>query len=207
MIVLENYNGTTNAVPVFRIYSDKGVFLHFDGADYTEAFITNQEDVNNYVETDYPIPSPMANANFIYATFLGEYRSITERDILAAKPILKKAIYKLDNDDLYGLFNVLPIWQAGTNYSEYDVIPYEKNIYRVLIPHSSPSETPNISSYYQKVEKPLEFVIEWNERDTPYSIGEKTRVGNNFYESILDNNIWSPTTFPAGWKLLNQGDD
>ena len=98
MIMSEIYNGPNNATPLFRIYSDKGYYLQSGENRYIEAFISDKENIKNYYETIFPIPSPIANTAFVYQTFLGDYHDITQRDILAAKPIIKKAISnKLNN--------------------------------------------------------------------------------------------------------------
>lgn len=200
MIVIESYN-SVNETPLFKIYSNQGFFLQYNGVKYVEAFINSAEEKDNYIETDSPIPSLIASTSFIYETFLGEFHNITQRDVLAAKPIIEKAIYSLNDNDLYGLFNLLNKWQIGQEYDDFNIVVYNKNIYRVLQHHIA-IETPDTSEYYEKIERPINFVLEWDENSVPYSLGDTVRVGNNFYQSQLNNNTWSPTVFPAAWQLV-----
>lgn len=200
MIVIESYN-SVNETPLFKIYSDKGFFLQYNGVKYVEAFINKEEDKDKYIETNSPIPSLIANTTFVYEAFLGEFHNITQRDVLAAKPIIEKAVYSLNSNDLYGLFNLLNKWQIGQEYDDFNVVVYHNYIYKVLQHHIA-VETPDKSELYEKVERPINFIIEWEESNTPYSTGEKVRVGDNFYQSQIDNNVWSPTVFPAAWQLI-----
>ena len=57
-------------------------------------------------------------------------------------------------------------------------------------------------SLWAKVLIPDENVIpEWDQPDStnPYMRGDKVTFNGKTYESAIDNNIWSPATYPAGW--------
>ena len=47
-------------------------------------------------------------------------------------------------------------------------------------------------------------VPEWEQPDStnPYQIGDRVMFEGQVYESVISNNIWSPTQYPAGWKLV-----
>jgi len=47
-------------------------------------------------------------------------------------------------------------------------------------------------------------VPEWEQPDStnPYQIGDRVMFEGQIYESVISNNIWSPTQYPAGWKLV-----
>jgi len=201
MIILEPYNNPDNSTAKFKIYSDKNFFIQSNGINYSEAFIINQEDINNYIETNYSIPSPIASINFVYQTFLGDFHNISEQEIIEAKNVIEKAIKNLDDEDLYKLFNLLEKWQIGKEYSTGKIITYEDYIYKVITSHIS-SENPDESIYYRKINRPLNFVLEWNPNKGFYNKEDKVKVGSNLYKSLLDNNIWSPTIFPDAWELI-----
>lgn len=52
--------------------------------------------------------------------------------------------------------------------------------------------------------EPEPEIPEWVQptADNPYMIGDKVRFNGEIYESIIDNNVWSPADYPQGWKLL-----
>ncbi len=39
-----------------------------------------------------------------------------------------------------------------------------------------------------------------------YMKGDKVTFNGNAYESVIDNNSWSPTVYPGGWKSIPNGD-
>jgi len=61
-------------------------------------------------------------------------------------------------------------------------------------------------SLWAKVLIPDPDVIpEWEQPDStnPYMIGDRVMFNGLVYESVIDNNIWSPAAYPAGWKQVN----
>ena len=38
-----------------------------------------------------------------------------------------------------------------------------------------------------------------------YQTGDIVRYNGQLYESTIDNNVWSPDTYPQGWKLYTEG--
>lgn len=83
---------------------------------------------------------------------------------------------------------------------------YNNILYKVLQTHTSQLDwTPNITpSLYTKVLIPDENVIpEWQQPDSTngYMIGDKVIYNGQVYESLINNNIWSPIDYPAGWQL------
>ena len=85
---------------------------------------------------------------------------------------------------------------------------YNGVLYKVLQSHTSqldwtPDTTPSL---YTKVLIPDENVIpEWQQPDSTngYMIGDKVIYNGQVYESLINNNIWSPIDYPAGWQLNN----
>ena len=50
-------------------------------------------------------------------------------------------------------------------------------------------------------EEPVEQTPpEWEQKI--YMIGDRITFNGNIYESVIDNNVWSPADYPAGWQLI-----
>lgn len=100
------------------------------------------------------------------------------------------------------------IWEEGISYCVGRYITYNDILYKVLIEHTSQAAwTPDISpGLFAKVliDPSGETIPEWVQPDSTnaYMIGDKVKFEGNVYESVIDNNIWSPTAYPAGWKLV-----
>ena len=47
-------------------------------------------------------------------------------------------------------------------------------------------------------------ILEWKQPDStnPYMTGDKVKYEGVIYESLIDNNVWSPVAYPAGWKQI-----
>lgn len=100
------------------------------------------------------------------------------------------------------------IWNVGVTYEVGRYLQYKGVLYKVLQPHTSQETwTPDVaSSVYAKVliDPTGETIPEWEQPDSTnaYMTGDKVRFEGVVYESTVDNNIWSPTAYPAGWKIV-----
>lgn len=85
---------------------------------------------------------------------------------------------------------------------------YNNILYKVLQTHTSQLDwTPDVTpSLCTKVLIPDKDIIpEWQQPDSTngYMTGDKVTFEGKTYESLIDNNIWSPIDYPAGWQLNN----
>lgn len=100
------------------------------------------------------------------------------------------------------------IWEVGISYPVGRYITHNDILYKVLTEHTSQDTwAPDVSpSLFAKVliDPSGETIPEWVRPDSTnaYMIGDKVIFEGNTYESIIDNNIWSPTEHPAGWKQI-----
>ena len=103
--------------------------------------------------------------------------------------------------------NLYPTWRENVTYALNDRVLYNDTLYKVLQAHISQADwTPEVSaSLFAKVLIPDENVIpEWEQPDStnPYMAGDKVTYNGKIYMSIIDNNIWSPEAYPAGWSEM-----
>ena len=102
------------------------------------------------------------------------------------------------------------VWNVGVAYEVGRYLQYKGVLYKVLQPHTSQETwTPDVaSSVYAKVliDPTGETIPEWEQPDSTnaYMTGDKVRFEGVVYESTVDNNIWSPTAYPAGWKIVEE---
>ena len=106
----------------------------------------------------------------------------------------------------------LPKWKSNTTYSVGDRVRYGENIYKVLTAHTSQDDwTPTTApSLFARIlpgqQGSDEEIGEWVQPDStnPYMKGDKVRFEGKIYESLIDNNIWSPAAYPAGWQEITE---
>ena len=100
------------------------------------------------------------------------------------------------------------IWEVGVLYSVGRYITHNDILYKVLTEHTSQAQwTPDVSpSLFAKVliDPSGETIPEWVQPDSTnaYMIGDQVIFEGNVYESTIDNNIWSPVEYPAGWQII-----
>ena len=99
-------------------------------------------------------------------------------------------------------------WEVGVKYEVGTYIRYEEVLYKVITAHTSQSDwTPtSASSLFAKVliDPTGETINEWVQPDSTnaYMTGDKVIFEGKTYESVIDNNVWSPSAYPAGWKEI-----
>ncbi len=97
-------------------------------------------------------------------------------------------------------------WVSGYNYALGALRVYGGKLYKCIQAHTSQTDwTPNTAvSLWTKAGDPAE---EWPEWSAPvgaydaYNIGDKVAFEENHYVSLINENVWSPTAYPAGWQL------
>ena len=124
------------------------------------------------------------------------------------RPYMEKAAITLTDADALEAKELFPVWKEDIEYTVNDRVRYEGVLYRCLQSHTSQSDwIPSAAaSLWAKVLIPDPDVIpEWEQPDStnPYHIGDKVRYNGKVYECVIDNNIWSPEGYPAGWREIN----
>lgn len=111
--------------------------------------------------------------------------------------------------------SVFPVWQAGVEYEVGFKLRYNDILYKVLQAHTSQDDwTPDVAvSLFAKVivgevdpETGEIDIPEWVQPDSTnaYMTGDKVTYEGVVYESTIDNNVWSPADYPAGWKVVEE---
>lgn len=121
------------------------------------------------------------------------------------RPYIEKAALSLSDEDALEAKELYPQWSGnGISYKVEDRVRYDGILYKVLLAHTSqegwtPSSAPSL---FAKVLIPDENTIpEWEQPDSTnaYQIGDKVMFDGKIYESLINNNVWSPAAYPAGW--------
>ena len=102
-----------------------------------------------------------------------------------------------------------PAWDTSGKYAVGDRRRYDGVLYKCLQAHTGQSDwTPTAApSLWAKVLVETDehgeqtTIKEWEQPDSTnsYSKGDKVTYKGKTYESQIDNNVWSPEAYPAGW--------
>lgn len=131
-------------------------------------------------------------------------------DISAQQTEYQSNITALSDDVALLIPEVYPAWSANSvEYKVDDRVQYNGILYKVLTAHTS-QETwkPDVSpSLFVKVISSISGEIpEWEQPSAgnAYMKGDKVRYNGKVYESLINNNVWKPDEYPAGWKEVTE---
>lgn len=203
MIIKERYISPNSSTPLIKVYSDKNFFLEYQGQIYSEIIVANKEEAEKFSETNVAIPAPIADEHFICQTLIGNFQNITQKQILNSRKILSKALSLLSDDDAYKIKFLYEEWSYTNEYQKGDKVLYNGKLYNVIQTPVNDANPVLNTDCYEKIKTPPDLVEEWNEINKEnYNIGDRTRIGEHIYESLIDNNMWAPRDFPDVWKLI-----
>lgn len=101
--------------------------------------------------------------------------------------------------------NLVDPWYPDIRYSKGRYVTYLGILYKTIQAHKSqadwsPDKTPAL--YAKVLTDPSGTPKEWVQPDStnPYMKGDRVLYQGKTYESTIDNNVWSPTAYPQGWK-------
>lgn len=131
-------------------------------------------------------------------------------DITALKSEYTTAVSSVPHDVALAIPEIFPIWSANSvKYKTGDKVSYKGVLYKVLQDHTSQdSWKPDVSPslFAKMLTSPDNTPKPWAQPDStnPYKKGDKVTYNGKTYESVIDNNVWSPDGYPAGWKQINE---
>ena len=134
---------------------------------------------------------------------------MTEQRARQLRAVISGAMQNENDDVVLANKLLLPEWETGVNYTAGQKMRYGDIVYRVLQAHISqdswnPEDAPSL---YAKVLIPDEDEVpEWEQPDStnPYMKGDKVMYNGVIYVSLIDNNVWSPEAYPAGWQVVTE---
>ena len=101
-------------------------------------------------------------------------------------------------------------FEIGKGYEVGKRILYQDVLYKVITSHTSQETwTPDVSPslFAPIINETIDGSIpEWKQPDSTnaYMTGDKVVFDGQEYESLIDNNIWSPSANPSGWQLVEE---
>lgn len=125
------------------------------------------------------------------------------------RDVISGAMQSVDDEIAIETPLLFPEWKADTSYEVGFKVQYGGVLYKILQAHTSQSDwMPDVApSLFAKVLAGQEGtdIGEWEQPDStnPYMKGDKVTYNGKTYESVIDNNVWSPDTYPAGWKEIS----
>ena len=190
-------------------------------------FNTNTEVMleNGFKEIINVVPSYDANTQVVTMdSYTEEATTITVNYVVTAKPLTKEE--QLENQrnlaltffaetlsDAQALQVPMLFDEFDGNGVAYEVgkrIMYNGILYKVIQAHTSqadwtPATAPSL--FAKVINETIDGSIpEFEQPDStnPYMKGDRVIFNGKVYESLIDNNVYSPEAYPAGWKEITE---
>lgn len=202
MLVYETYKTPAMLEQGTRISSDSGFYISYNNNLYIEIVLTRQEEIEKVIETEIAYASPAITAETFKSIIMPNYEIITRAEATAAREVIEKMLDELDESEVYDVFCLFSAWEPGVRYTAGHRVVFGNDIYNVENTHVSNLSPIEDKASYTLILKPTNLIPNWSEQDTPYELGAKIKVGEHVYESLVENNLWQPVDFPAGWRLI-----
>lgn len=131
-----------------------------------------------------------------------EFRRKIDANLQATRKLIR--VDELSEEELTEMIDLHESYQVDKLYKVNDIFKYEGKLYKVIQEHTSqedwiPSELPAL--YLNLM--PENVIPEWVQptgNHDAYNTGDKVIYEGKVYESLIDNNTWSPLDYPQGWK-------
>lgn len=135
--------------------------------------------------------------------------SLAGDDLVETKNTYQTKLRSVSDGVALKMTEVFPHWNGNSKeYVKDDKVLYEGVLYKVLQNHTSqegwtPTSAPSL---FAKVLTSEGEILDWEQPDStnPYMKGDKVKFNGKIYESLIDNNVWSPEAYPQGWKEVEE---
>lgn len=132
---------------------------------------------------------------------------MTREHAYKLRQMLHKASASLADDDALEAIELFAPWKNDTDYAVDVRVRYGDKLYRCVQAHHSQTDwTPDATpALWTEVAKPGEIPV-WRQptgAQDAYMKGDKVHypdAAGPVYESVVNNNVWSPADYPAGWQ-------
>lgn len=138
--------------------------------------------------------------------------SLVGNDLEIAKASYQRELASIEDEIALIIPEVFPVWSANNvQYKKDDRVTYNGVLYKVLTAHTSQENwKPDVApSLFVKVLVQEGEILDWEQPSAgnAYMKGDKVRYNGKVYESLIDNNVWSPEGYPAGWLEITESDE
>ena len=134
---------------------------------------------------------------------------MTYEEALKIRKIIERGTVVLDDTEALEVPELFPSWEVGKAYAVGDRMRYGEQLYKVVQTHTSQADwTPDATpALYTPVAEPHEIPV-WRRptgAQDAYMKGDKVHyptADDPIYESLIDNNVWSPEEYAQGWEVV-----
>lgn len=121
------------------------------------------------------------------------------------KRLMLVQIADVPDEDLQEYATLFPTFKIGAVVTAGDRYQYDGDVWEAIQPHTTQLDwlPPDVPALWKRVHDPA-VLHEWVQPDSTdaYMIGNQVSFEGHIWVSTIDNNVWSPATYPEGWEDL-----
>lgn len=136
---------------------------------------------------------------------------MTRTELLKIRRMIEKGAESLADNDALETPELFPAWEVGIQALAGLRYRYAGKLYRCNQPHITQEDwTPDATpALWTNVAEPgtIPVWVQPTGAQDAYNTGDQVwypAEGASVYESLIDANVWSPETYPQGWKLVGE---
>ena len=134
---------------------------------------------------------------------------MTREHAYKIREILYKASASISDEDALEAKELFALWKKDKRYETNERVRFEDKLYKCVQAHTSQEgwEPPAVPALWTEVAKPGEIPV-WKQptgAQDAYNTGDLVHypdADGPVYRSVIDNNVWSPEAYPAGWEVV-----
>lgn len=135
---------------------------------------------------------------------------VDAKEAIEVRDAIDTFLATVPDEEVESVKVLFPQWKVGTHYEMNTRVRFKENVYKILQAHTSQEDwMPDVAvSLYAPllIDEETNEILEWVQPDStnPYMIGDRVIFEEKIYESLIDNNTWSPVDYPAGWQEITE---
>ena len=135
-------------------------------------------------------------------------------ELLKIRRMIEKASASLTDNDALETPELFPSWEVGISVTAGQRYRYNEKLYRCNQSHVTQEDwTPDITpALWTDVAEPHTIPV-WRQptgAQDAYMTGDLVwypEENTTIYESLIDNNVWSPADYPQGWRAQEETEE
>ena len=135
---------------------------------------------------------------------------ITQEKAVQLRSVIERAVSNapLTNVEALTCTELFPEWINDHPYTTGERVRFNSKLYECVQSHTAQADwTPDVSSslWDEVTIDPETGYDQWIQptgAQDSYNIGDRVVFEGAVYESIINDNSWSPTVYPSGWQLI-----
>lgn len=135
---------------------------------------------------------------------------VEAKEAIEVRDAIDTFLETIPDEEVESVKVLFPLWKVGVQYEINARVRFKENVYKILQAHTSQEDwMPDVAvSLYAPllIDEETNEILEWvqPESTNPYMTGDKVIFEEKIYESLIDNNTWSPADYPAGWQEISE---